>query len=423
MRSEIGIDIEHDVNIHLENRLESRLFFWFIWMLYAVVMMTKNCFNAALASIVAEGILTKSQTGTFTTFFYVVYAPLQVVGGLAADRYSPERLIKIGLCGAALANIVIFLNQNYYVMLAAWTFSGMIQFGLWPGVFKIVSSQLVRSERTTMTFFISFSASFGLVLSYLIGAVITDWKMNFAVSAVVLILFAVVLELYCRHLNPYMKWDRKEKMETGQSCEPLNLSTVKLFAISGFFVVIVVAFMRTTLEQASKTLAPVMLMECYENISPSMGNLLNLLVLLSGILGMILVRKLLYPKRVKNELKGLILTLVLAAPATVVLLFVGKIGLSVAIVAFCISCAACTASGMFTSFYANCFVKYGKSATVAGVINAAAAVGMIAAGYGFLRVSEVWSWQAVTALWIGLIAVAIVLLLAILPRYRKFKKM
>ena len=168
MRSEIGIDIEHDVNIHLENRLESRFFFWFIWLLYAVVVMTKNCFNAALTSIVAEGILTKSQTGTFTTFFYPVYAPLQVVGGLAADRYSPERLVKIGLCGAALANIVIFFNQNYYVMLAVWTFSGIVQFGLWLGVFKIVSSQLVRSERTTMTFYISFTGSFGLILSYLI---------------------------------------------------------------------------------------------------------------------------------------------------------------------------------------------------------------------------------------------------------------
>ena len=119
MRSELGIDIEHDVNIHLENRVESRHFFWFIWLLYAVVMMTKNSFNAALTVIVAEGILTKSQTGTFSTVFYLVYAPLQIVGGLAADRHSPERLIKIGLFGAALANIVIVINQNYYVMLVA----------------------------------------------------------------------------------------------------------------------------------------------------------------------------------------------------------------------------------------------------------------------------------------------------------------
>lgn len=423
MRSEIGIDIDHDVNIHLENRQESNHFFWFIWLLYAVVMLTKNCFNAALTSIVAEGILTKSQTGNFSTFFYLVYAPLQIVGGLAADRYSPEKLIKIGLVGAALSNIVIFFNQNYYVMLAAWMFNGAIQFGLWPGVFKIVSSQLVRSERTTMTFFISFSASFGLILSYLIGALITDWRMNFVVSAVILLVFAVILHLFCRHLNPYMKWDRKEQPQTRQEGESAKMPAMKLFLISGFFVMVVVSFLRTTLDQAGKTLAPIMLMESYENMSPSISNILNILVLLSGVGGMILVRKLLYPKRVQNELKGLILTVSGAIPAMVVMLFLGKIGMAVALVAFCVICAVFTSSGLFTSFYSNCFVKYGKSATVAGALNAAAAVGMIAANYGFMVVAEVWNWQAVTVLWIVLLAVMIALVAAILPTYRKFKQL
>ena len=139
------IDIERDVNIHLENKKVSRRFFWFLWVLYAVVGMTKNCYNGSLANIVSEGVLTKSQTA----MFYFVYTPFQIIGGMVSDRYSPERMIKIGFIGAAVANIVIFFNQNYYVMLGAWIFNGMIQFGIWPSVFKIVSSQLVRSERKT----------------------------------------------------------------------------------------------------------------------------------------------------------------------------------------------------------------------------------------------------------------------------------
>jgi len=423
MHSEIGIDIEHDVNIHLENRSESRHFFWFIWLLYAMVMMTKNCFNAALPSIVAEGLLTKSQTGAFTAIFYLVYAPMQVVGGLAVDRYSPERLIKIGLCGGALANLVVIFNQNYYVMLAAWAFNGIIQFGIWPGVFKIVSSQLVRSERTSMTFFITFSASFGLVVSYLIGAVITEWRMNFVVSVIVLLVFAILLEVFCRHLNPYMKWDRREEIKQPQNTETPQLSTVKLFAISGFFIVFVVALMRNTLEQASKTLAPIMLMESYENVSPNMSNLLNILVLFFGIVGILLVRKLLYPKRIKNELLGMILTLSIAVPATAVLLFMGQIKIIVAILVFCISCAAYTGSSLFIGFYTNRFVKYGKNGTVAGALNAAGGVGNIVSSYGFLALSEVANWKTVTAVWIGMIVVSVILLVSVLPRYRKFKEM
>lgn len=82
-----------DVNIHLENKSESRHFFWFIWIMYAVVYMTKSCYSAALADIVRDGVLTKSQTGFISGAFYVVYAPLQILGGIIADKRSPEKLI------------------------------------------------------------------------------------------------------------------------------------------------------------------------------------------------------------------------------------------------------------------------------------------------------------------------------------------
>ena len=57
------------------------------------------------------------------------------------------------------------------------------------------------------------------------------------------------------------------------------------------------------------------------------------------------------------------------------------------------------------------------------MINAAVALGIVVAGYGLLRIAEIWGWQAVTALWIGMIVVMIILLAAILPTYRKFKEM
>ena len=46
-----------DTNIHLENKKASRVFFVFIWVMYAFVYMTKNCFSGALAAIVDEKLL------------------------------------------------------------------------------------------------------------------------------------------------------------------------------------------------------------------------------------------------------------------------------------------------------------------------------------------------------------------------------
>jgi len=182
-----------DVNVHLENKRLSRSFFVFLFFLYSLVCMTKNCFSGALAAIVAEGALTLSQTTFITASFYIVYTPLQILGGVLADKYSTARLVLIGLLGSAACNVVIFINQNYYVMLLSWVFSAIVQSALWPAVFKMFSSQLLKSDRGIMLFFMSFASSAGLVFSYLVASFLTRWQLNFAVSTVVLLLLAVVL--------------------------------------------------------------------------------------------------------------------------------------------------------------------------------------------------------------------------------------
>ena len=95
-------------HFHITSLRASRLFFIFIWLLYALICMTKSSFASAMATLVAEGVLTKSQTGLIISSFYIVYTPLQILGGAAADRYNPERLCLVGLFGSALANAVIF---------------------------------------------------------------------------------------------------------------------------------------------------------------------------------------------------------------------------------------------------------------------------------------------------------------------------
>ena len=44
-------------------------------------------FTSAMAIIVEEGSMTKSQTGLINAMFWLVYAPFQVVGGLAVDKH------------------------------------------------------------------------------------------------------------------------------------------------------------------------------------------------------------------------------------------------------------------------------------------------------------------------------------------------
>lgn len=115
---------------YLESKSLSLFLFLFLFLMYAVVYMTKSMFSSAMAVIVEEGVMTKSQTGLINAVFWFVYALFQVVGGFAADRYSPYKLIMTGILGAVISNTIIYFNQSYSVIMTVWIFNAVAQFGL-----------------------------------------------------------------------------------------------------------------------------------------------------------------------------------------------------------------------------------------------------------------------------------------------------
>ncbi|MBE6644844.1 MAG: MFS transporter [Ruminococcaceae bacterium] len=413
------INVEHDINIHLENKGISRRFFLYIFAMYSLVCMTKNCFNGALADIVSEGVLTKSQTGLITAMFYIVYTPLQIVGGIFADKFSPERMIKIGLIGGAIANTVIFFNHNYYVMLASWILNGVVQFALWPSTYKIVSSQLCRSDRTYMIFVITLASYVGLVISYIVAGILPSWEYNFAFSAAVLFLLSVGLHIYDKHLNPYMKPDYKP-VETKSGTESVrSLSTVSLFMKSGFFGMLIAVLGYTIVAQGSKTLFPIMVVETFGK-SASVGNLLNTLIIVAGIAGVFFLRFVLYPRFVKNEVFGMLIFMALTAGFGLILIWAMEF--SVVVITFSSVSFITSMVGILVSYCNVEFVKYGKNGTAAGISNAASALGYAISSYVIVKISEVYDWQVVKFVWLALSLVSVVSLALILPMWIRFKK-
>ena len=78
-------------------------------MSYAFVCMTKYCFASAMVFIVDEGYMTNFETGMISAAFWMVYGIMQIFGGMVADRWHPERLITVGLLGAGISNLAIYL--------------------------------------------------------------------------------------------------------------------------------------------------------------------------------------------------------------------------------------------------------------------------------------------------------------------------
>ena len=404
--------------VHLENKKISKQFYLIIWIEYALIYMTKNCFSAAMASIVYEGVLSKTQTGLINAIFFVFYGPLQIVGGIFADRYDPEKLIKIGLVSSGIINLLLFFFHSYAAMLVLWGLNGIAQFAVWPAIVKIITSQLAPGDRKSGAFYIAYASIGGLLLSYLTAALITRWEYNFLVSGIILLVMAILWIAECRSVDRYMIADNQDTISRNKETVPKG-SVGKLFLRSGFIFSVIYFFFRTVVDQSVKSFSPTMLTELYPGITPSIGNLLNLLIIGATMLGAILIRKL-YPKYIKSELTGVLLMSLISLPACGILILAGKSQLAVTVVCLCAVSCFLNCSTVLLNCGNTHFSKYGKSATAAGILNAVASVAFIFVNYVMSLIADLSGWKTVLQTLFGLLIVGTLIVCIAVPAWKRF---
>ena len=408
--------------IKIDSIRASLILFFTVFTVYLISYMTKQCFNAAMADIVNEGFMTKTQTGFIIMVFYLIYAPMQIVGGIAADKFDSVKLIIIGLIGSAVSNAVIFFNNSYYVMLAVWGFNGFIQFGLWPSVLKILTTKLNVVHRRKAVVYISVSQPMGAIIAYLTAANIKKWQYNFLVSSIILIASSILLytvysylikrDLLMLEQEPvtYHKPEKKEK----------TLKMGSLIFASGLFFVLLVSFMKEMV-LSIKGLAPVMLMEIYESVTPKIGNTLNIIVIIFGIFGVIAAGYI-NTRYAKKEFRINFIAFVVTAPAWLALVFIGKVSIALCVLSLSWIYGVVTLTSSTVSCWMVQFQKYNCTGTVAGLINAAASAGVMASSYFFCLIADKSGWQSVIYLCILFCALSAVMTVAAALCWKRFNK-
>ena len=406
--------------MHLTDQKMSLFLFLFIWFMYVLIYMTKNCFSAAMAALVSEGIMTKSQTGLINACFYLTYAPFQVIGGKLADRYRPDKLILIGIIGAALSNLLIYINQNFILMMIVWGFNGAIQFGIWPAVFKITSSQLERSMRSRSVFFLSFASSTGLALASAIASLVKDWRDNFLISVIFLVILAIALPLVYSAARKKMVPDTSDDPSATKLIEGAeSITSSKLFWVSGVFIFTIPHFIRSILGLGVKAFAPTMLVESYPTLSASVSNSLNILIIACGILGVFAAR-LLYPRFIKNVMNAHLLMICLLLPITFLVSYVGKFNVTVIMILLCLTDFVSCAMGVFVNFFSMKFAKFGKNGEVSGLLNAFSSLAIVSHSYGLMRIADAFDWKTVFLIMAAAVALAVLVHLIVNRFWKKF---
>ena len=246
-------------------------------------------------------------------------------------------------------------------------------------------------------------------------------------SAVGLFVIAAAWEIAFRSLRSSITLTHSEgclttRLEKQKREESSEESFLKVALRSGVIIICMITFIRCLFDLGIKSVTPTILNESYLELSPTLATALNIIVLVSGMVGTIL-SKLIYPKYMQNELKILVIFFGISLPLTVlVYLLLGKVNylIIVALIAFIVMLMG--GGTVFTTTYiAARYTKYGKGATIAGILNCVASLGVVTANTGFPAIAEqTGTWSATIAVWVALMAIALALIIVAIPVWSKF---
>ncbi len=393
---------------------------------FAFISLTKSCFSSAMVFIVDEGILTKFQTGTINAVFYVVYAIFQMASGPLIDRWKPDKFITIGLIGAGVSNLVVYLCQNYAVMIAAWVFNAVAQCAVWPAVFKIASTAVCESMRGKSLLFVNICAPIGSIFSFVVAAIVsTRWQLNFLVSAIGLFVFALLWELCVFFMKPHFSEAVPEP-----TFEPIvknekksdSPSFAKILFSHGIFLLFVIAILRSAFDLGIKALSPSIISESYESVTPVLSTLLSIIVIVAGVLG-VFTAGAIYKKVIRNEALAVFILVCLAFPFVCLLLLIGRVHYFAIVVFLSLTVYILNTASMFTSSYiGGRFNCWNRGGSVVAFVNGGAALGIVLANMLFTAIADGHGWLFTIKVWVALMAALILLSAIFLVIWTKFLK-
>ena len=394
---------------------------------YTLIGFSRSAYTAALAGIIDDGVFTKTAAGTINSSFYITYSLAQIFGSFYVDRFSPFKIISLGILGTILANVVMWLYPSFWVILLARSFSGLVQFGVWPAFLKIITEYIQPEHRGKSKFILPQGISTGSILSFLVAAIVLrvgTWKDLFTVTfvalGIVLVFFWVAVTMAQRRAVPVAA-QKESKLPAASEQNRKKGENWKLIASSGALLFFISSFMSSIFGNGTGSWMPTLIMESYD-LSPSFSSVLSTLATCSNLVGIFWVM-VLYPKRVKNEAAAVGVYFLMILPLVVTMIFVGRIPLilTVALIVF---------SNMFRSaihhFYTveipAKYQKYNKAGMMAGLINVAACLGSMTAGTVYGYTADNFGWSKTIMLWAIFVFIGMMASFCAAPVWKKFAK-
>ncbi|MBE6930401.1 MAG: MFS transporter [Ruminococcaceae bacterium] len=394
-----------------------RLFF-VLFFVYTMSCFGKIAFPAVTAALIDEAVLTKTQAGTIGAVFWVLYAIGQFIGGALANKYRPTLLLGIGMVGGAVCNFLMAVCVGYIPMLLIWSFNGLIQFGVWPSILRMVTNNILPEQRSKTLNYLAYCYAIGSILSYLTNAAVLSilpWNYLFICCGVMNLVCVIPLIRAERVLIPQLEPAAAATPAAKKASAPLPRGFIWS---SGLVLLCFLIVLRNLFETGIKSWTPTILMETF-GATPQYTSLLSVVMLAMNLTGVTLCAWI-YRKVKKSEPAALLVVFLTAVPLLLVML--GYRSMNILVVTLVLSLVTILSYGsgqIMSMYYPARFQNLGATPFIGGVINCFAALGNVLSSYVNGALADSFGWDVIIWSWNGLIVAMVAVSLVLLAMWKR----
>ncbi|MBQ4040170.1 MAG: MFS transporter, partial [Oscillospiraceae bacterium] len=193
---------------HVFKSARASLFFCIACLtMYTCVCVGRFSLSTAAAFIINEGIFDKSMLGLMNGLFYAFYGIGQIIFGLMGDRFSPLKLIGIGVGISAVANLSMAFTDNAFIMSSLWCLNGIGQATTFPCTINLISNMLIKRHRQKACMFLNFTYTASALLTNISAVYLTGrftWQGIFVFSGGVLTALTFFWIIACLASQKYL---------------------------------------------------------------------------------------------------------------------------------------------------------------------------------------------------------------------------
>ncbi len=367
--------------------------------LYFTSYLTRLDFNAVLADIVDNGVLSKSQAGIVSTALFFAYGVGQLLSGVMGDKFAPDKLILSGLLLTVLSNILLPLFGNVAAMTAVWTVNGFAQALFWPPLVKILVCYLPGKKFNFACFLVTAASQAATIIIYLIvpAVILTlDWKSVFFIAAG----FAAAVAVLWLFGFGYVKRNYTVNDTSGRSTP--EKQAVKIFPVligCGIVGILIAIATQGFLKDGITTWTPTYISEVF-HMEAALSIMLNVALPIFSIVS-IYVISLLFNKFFRNEVAVSGTCFTIASALTLILYFFPDDSAALSLIVSALTVSLMHAINLLLiSYVPSRFSSIGKVSTVSGITNAATYVGSTLSSYLFAIIAERAGWNVTVLCWV-----------------------